>query len=70
MSPKAKAEKVKVPPKKTGKKIKGAIARCMKCKENREFDGDEVIWSNGMRVASGKCPVCGTGMNRILGKAK
>jgi hypothetical protein len=24
--------------------------------------------ANGRRAAKGKCPVCGTGMNRILGK--
>ncbi len=42
----------------------------MKCREKREFDGQEVELSNGRRAAKGKCPVCGTNMNRILGKAK
>ncbi len=42
-----------------------------KCREKREFDGQEVeITKNGRRAAQGTCPVCGTKMNRILGKAK
>ncbi len=40
----------------------------MKCKEKRDFDG-EVTEGNGRRMAKGICPVCGTKMNRILGKA-
>ena len=40
---------------------------CVKCKEKRDFDG-EVHESNGRRMAKGTCPVCGTKMNRILGK--
>jgi hypothetical protein len=43
---------------------------CVKCREKREFDGKEVETSNGRRAAQGPCPVCGTKMNRILGKAK
>jgi Domain of unknown function (DUF5679) len=43
---------------------------CVKCREKREFDGEEVEMANGRRSAKGKCPVCGTGMNRILGKKK
>ena len=35
-----------------------------------EFDGQEVELANGRRAAQGTCPVCGTKMNRILGKAK
>ena len=43
---------------------------CVKCREKREFDGQEVELANGRRAAQGTCPVCGTKMNRILGKAK
>jgi len=43
---------------------------CVKCREKREFDGQEVELANGRRAAQGSCPVCGTKMNRILGKAK
>ncbi|MBA2478058.1 MAG: DUF5679 domain-containing protein [Actinomycetes bacterium] len=43
-------------------------AYCVKCKEKREFTG-EVVETNGRRMAKGICPVCGTKMNRILGKA-
>ena len=42
---------------------------CVKCKEKRDFDGHVEISKTGMRMAKGKCPVCGTTMNRILGKA-
>jgi len=42
---------------------------CVKCREKREFDGEEVDLNNGRRAAQGKCPICGTKMNRILGKA-
>lgn len=41
---------------------------CVKCKEKRDFEG-EVHESNNRRMAKGKCPVCGTTVNRILGKA-
>lgn len=41
---------------------------CVKCREKRDFEG-EVNEKNGRRMAQGKCPVCGTKMNRILGKA-
>jgi Zn finger protein HypA/HybF involved in hydrogenase expression len=41
---------------------------CVKCKEKRDFTG-EVSETNGRRMAKGICPVCGTKMNRILGKA-
>ena len=40
---------------------------CVKCKDKRDFDGD-VAETNGRRMAKGTCPVCGTRMNRILGK--
>jgi Domain of unknown function (DUF5679) len=42
-------------------------AYCVKCKTKREFDGEEVTMKNGRRAARGKCPVCGTTLNRILG---
>ncbi len=42
---------------------------CVKCKEKREFDGEVTTTDNGRRMAKGSCPVCGTKMNRILGKA-
>jgi hypothetical protein len=42
---------------------------CVKCKEKREFDGEITTTDNGRRMAKGSCPVCGTKMNRILGKA-
>ena len=41
---------------------------CVKCKDKRDFDG-EATETNGRRMAKGTCPVCGTRMNRILGKA-
>jgi hypothetical protein len=43
---------------------------CVKCREKQEFEGHEVELANGRRAAQGSCPVCGTKMNRILGKAK
>jgi hypothetical protein len=42
---------------------------CVKCKEKRDFEGRVEISKTGMRMAKGKCPVCGTTVNRILGKA-
>jgi hypothetical protein len=42
---------------------------CVKCKEKRDFEGTVEVSKTGMNVAKGKCPVCGTTMNRILGKA-
>lgn len=41
---------------------------CVKCREKRKFDGEVVELKNGRKAAQGKCPVCGTKMNRILGK--
>ncbi|MFM7146149.1 MAG: DUF5679 domain-containing protein [Actinomycetales bacterium] len=43
-------------------------AYCVKCKEKRSFDGHVEV-SNGRRFAKGICPVCGTKVTRILGKA-
>ena len=43
---------------------------CVKCREKREFEGNEVELANGRRAAQGACPVCGNKMNRMLGKQK
>jgi hypothetical protein len=43
-------------------------AYCVKCKTKRNFDGEVVTMKNGRNAARGKCPVCGTTLNRILGK--
>jgi hypothetical protein len=42
---------------------------CVKCREKREFEGNEVELANGRRAAQGQCPQCGTKMNRMLGKS-
>jgi len=42
---------------------------CVKCKEKRTATGNVVVNAKGTRMAKGKCPVCGTNLNRILGKA-
>ena len=39
---------------------------CVKCKEKRQFEGEEVTLANGRPAAQGTCPVCGTKMNRML----
>jgi hypothetical protein len=44
-------------------------AYCVKCREKREFEGEETTLKNGRRAAKGVCPVCGTKVMRILGKA-
>ena len=41
---------------------------CVKCRTKRDFDGKVVELKNGRKAAQGPCPVCGTKMNRILGK--
>lgn len=43
---------------------------CVKCKEKRDFQGTVTISKTNMRMAKGPCPVCGTTVNRILGKAE
>jgi len=45
-------------------------AYCVKCKEKREFEGTVKVSDSGRRMAQGICPVCGTKVNRILGKAQ
>ena len=42
---------------------------CVKCKKSKEIkDGQKVTMKNGRSALKGKCPDCGTGMYRILGK--
>jgi len=42
---------------------------CVKCKAKKEMaDAKEVTMKNGRKALKGKCPDCGTGMYRILGK--
>ena len=43
---------------------------CVKCKSKKEIKAPvEVTMKNGRKAMKGKCPTCGTGMFRILGKA-
>jgi hypothetical protein len=42
---------------------------CVKCKAKRDFEGTVSVSKTGMNMAKGKCPVCGTTVNLILGKA-
>lgn len=43
---------------------------CVKCKAKRETDEfEEVTTKNNRKAAKSKCPTCGTGMYRIMGKA-
>jgi hypothetical protein len=41
---------------------------CVKCKAKRESSGEVKVNDKGTRMAKGVCPVCGTNLNRILGK--
>ena len=43
---------------------------CVKCKEKRDFEGQVNVSKSGMDMAKGACPVCGTTVCRILGRAK
>ncbi len=44
---------------------------CVKCKAKKTIkDAEEVTMKNGRSALRGKCPDCGTGMYRILGKKK
>ena len=46
-----------------------AVGYCVKCKDKREMsEAQEVTMKNGRRAMKGKCPNCGTGMYKILGK--
>ena len=43
---------------------------CVKCKAKKEIkEPVEVTMKNGRKAMKGKCPTCGTGIFRILGKA-
>lgn len=43
-------------------------AYCVKCREKREIkDPQEVTMKNGRPALKGTCPVCGTGLFRLLG---
>ncbi|MBT8253177.1 MAG: hypothetical protein HKN00_03430 [Flavobacteriaceae bacterium] len=43
---------------------------CVKCKSKKEMENaTKVTMKNGRAAMKGKCPTCGTGMFRILGKA-
>ena len=42
---------------------------CVKCKAKREASGEVHVNEKGTRMAKAKCPVCGTNLNRILGRA-
>ncbi|HOX09931.1 MAG: DUF5679 domain-containing protein [Candidatus Omnitrophica bacterium] len=44
-------------------------AYCVKCKKKQEMkDAQKEKMKNGRDAMKGKCPACGTGMYRILGK--
>ena len=44
---------------------------CVKCKAKRKIsDAKEIKMANGRPAMKGKCPVCGTGMFKILAPAK
>lgn len=44
-------------------------AYCVKCKASTEIkDPQAVTMKNGRKALKGKCPTCGTGLYRILGK--
>ncbi len=42
---------------------------CVKCKAKKEMKGaEEITMKNKRKAMKGKCPSCGTGMFKILGK--
>jgi hypothetical protein len=46
-----------------------AEAYCVKCRAKQEMqDANEITMKNGKKALKGKCPKCGTGMFRIVGK--
>lgn len=46
-------------------------AYCVKCKKKRTMTNTEhVTMKNGRPALKGTCPVCGTGMYKILSTAK
>jgi hypothetical protein len=45
-------------------------AYCVKCREKRDIqDPKEVTLKNDRKALQGTCPVCGTKLTRMLGKA-
>jgi len=42
---------------------------CVKCKAKREAEGHIEVNDKGTKMAKATCPVCGTKLNRILGRA-
>jgi hypothetical protein len=54
---------------KGGRDVAEYEAYCVKCKTKRTFEGTVVTLKNGRSAAQGTCPVCGTKVMRILGKA-
>lgn len=43
------------------------IGYCVKCKAKQEIvNSKEVVMKNGKKAIKGKCPVCQTGMYKIL----
>jgi len=43
---------------------------CVKCRNKKQTDEfEEVTTKNNRKAAKSKCPDCGTGMYRIMGKA-
>lgn len=47
----------------------GEKAYCVKCKASKEMkDAEQVTMKNKRQAVKGKCPDCGTGMYKILGK--
>ena len=49
----------------------GETGYCVKCKGKKAMkDEQKVTMKNGRAAMKGKCPECGTGMYKILGKAK
>jgi hypothetical protein len=52
-----------------GREVAEYEAYCVKCRQKRTFEGNEVTLKNGRKAAQGLCPVCGTKVMRILGKS-
>ncbi len=45
------------------------VAYCVKCKGKKEMKDEQKVTMKNKRLAvKGKCPDCGTGMYKILGK--
>jgi len=47
----------------------GETGYCVKCKSKKEMKDEQKVTMKNKRLAmKGKCPDCGTGMYKILGK--